>query len=117
MVTFVSNEKSDSIVIKRNYTNHISVGKIELDVVSHRYEIDRLYLRFPLIIPPADECFGPTKEKDWIVVYPRIIQHTDGKYYKYVGTHSANKKYGIKGTNTVIYKEILVENGEVIEYY
>jgi hypothetical protein len=108
-----SEAKAINIVDDRVSKNPF-VGKINLQPVWHGWQNGRMWIWFPLTM--ESEVFGKTFAADWIKVYPRIIQWTDGKYYAFRGTHSAIPEYRIKGDNTVYYREILVEEGEKLEY-
>jgi hypothetical protein len=118
MVTFVGDKKDTAPVVidlpKREGTKNPLIGEIKLKPVWHGWQRDRMWIWFPLLMEA--ECFGKTLAFEWLKVYPRIIQWEDGKYYTFRGTHSAIPEYGIKGDNTVYYREILVEQGEKIEY-
>lgn len=119
MVTFVgSNKETVKYRIeetKKEETKNPMLGEIKLQPVQHEIQRDgRWWLWFPLTM--ESEVFGKTSVFEWVKVYPRLIQWTDGKYYSFRGTHSAIPEYRIKGDNMVYYREILVENGEKIEY-
>lgn len=115
MVTFVSETKEKIQTRIEGDVKATSVGVINMVPSWHGWQNGRMWMWFPLVM--ESETFGKTKEFEWIKVYPRVIQWTDGKYYSFAGTHSALPEYGIKGDNMVYYKEILVEKGEKIEYY
>jgi hypothetical protein len=112
-LTFADNktERPAAIIEKVEQITHI--GKIDIPPSFHGFIRDRMCLWFPLLVDPE---WKGTLAYNWLKVYPRVIQFTDGKYYVFTGTHSGIPEYNIKGDNTVHYKEILVEQGEKIEY-
>jgi hypothetical protein len=113
-------ESKTTEIVDERISKNPFIGTINLTPVWHGIQYDiqseaRWWLWFPLTM--ESEVFGKTFAADWIKVYPRIIQWTDGKYYAFRGTHSAIPEYRIKGDNTVYYREILVEKGEKLDYY
>ena len=116
MITFAGENKEKTQVILEKPSVPVKVGTINLTPIWHGIQRDdRMWLWFPLTMEA--EWKGKTLAFEWLKVYPRVIQWTDGKYYSFKGTHAADPEYGIKGDNTVFYREILVEQGEKIEYY
>jgi hypothetical protein len=116
MVTFVGDKQSTLLPATVSKTVVTTpVGSINLIPLKHIWQIDRMWLWFPLTL--GAECFGKTPITEWLKVYPRIIQWTDGKYYTYRGTHSSIDEFKGRAEEAVFYREILVENGEKIEYY
>ena len=118
MVTFCDKKTEQAIQPKPMVEKPINtpvVGAVNLIPVWHGWQNGRMWIWFPLVMEA--ECFGKTLVGDWIKVYPRIIQFTDGKYYSFRGTHSAIPEYRIKGDNTVYYREILIEEGEKLDYF
>jgi len=90
------------------------VGTIDIVPKEQFKSVDqRNWISFPLVMTP--EFLGGNKA-EWLKKYPRLITWTDNKVYVFVGTHTAQPEYGIKGDNVAIYKEILVAKGEPIEY-
>jgi hypothetical protein len=117
MVTFCGDNKKQNYVMEKpkEGAKNPLLGEIKLQPVWHGMQRDgRMWLWFPLTM--ESEVFGKTLPAVWMKVYPRIIQWTDGKYYSFRGTHSAIPEYRIKGDNTVYYREILIEEGERLEY-
>ena len=117
IITFAG-ETTQKTRIEPSKYPHINqqIGKIEVPLNKKFYCRDREWLWFPLKI--TAECFvnTPLEKLEFVKMYPRIIQWTDGKYYLFVGTHSSDEQYNIKGDNMVYYKEILVDQGEKMEY-
>jgi hypothetical protein len=116
MVTFCDKQQTETRkpIIIESGIGATKVGIIHLIPVWHGWQNGRMWIWFPLVMEA--EAFGKTLGAEWLKVYPRVIQFSDGKYYTFRGTHSAIPEYRIKGDNTVYYREILVENGERIEY-
>lgn len=113
MITMCDNKiKDEKKPVIKGDVRTVNVGSVNLKPVKHEYQHDRMWISFPLIM--ESEVFGKTLPGDWIKVYPRVIQFSDGKYYSFRGTHSAIPEYGIKGDNVVYYREILVEKGEFL---
>jgi hypothetical protein len=117
MITMCDNKPTTETVkpiIVSSGLGATKVGAVNLIPVWHGWQNGRMWIWFPLVM--ESEVFGKTLPAEWMKVYPRVIQFSDGKYYSFAGTHSAIPEYRIKGDNTVYYKEILVENGERVEY-
>jgi hypothetical protein len=114
-ITFAPEETQTIKKIVVDIPRQQLVGKISLKPKQHEYQRDgRMWLWFPLIM--KSELFG-TLPFVWLQTYPRIIQWEDGKYYVFAGTHSQLEEFERKtGEDVVFYKEILIENGEKIEY-
>jgi hypothetical protein len=118
IITFSEGKTDNKAIIepKKNPNVNSQLGEIHLKPAWHGWQRDREWLWFPLKMTAEVFCSNIMEKQEFVKMYPRIIQWTDGKYYVYVGTHSSDERYNIKGDNMVYYKEILISEGEKMEY-
>lgn len=109
-------QKPKVVIEKAKETKNSLIGEIKVKLNKKFFCRDRDWLWFPLVM--TAECWmkTPIEKLEFVKTYPRIIQWTDGKYYVFAGTHSKDERYNIKGDEMVYYKEVLISEGEKLEY-